>query len=197
MPDIRRLTLENELQRSDKMAPPLGCSEAKARTCVRRLHTNQRGQVALAVPREWYWHFAEFGQPTDRQPLFVRWLGAGACRGQTIANHNWERHLRKPLLAVVFTATLASLAEAQQVPDPRVADLVQAGKIRLALFLPGYTKSAIGELRGVGTGAVAVEIARALAARLRVQVLLVENPTPPQVMELPDPDIWDLQLLRK
>src|SRR6185295_9927580 len=51
-----------------------------------------------------------------------------------------------------------------------------------ALFLPGYTKSSTGELRGIGTGAVAVELARALAARLGVQVQLIENPTPPQVV---------------
>jgi polar amino acid transport system substrate-binding protein len=37
-------------------------------------------------------------------------------------------------------------------------------------------------LRGIGTGAVAVELVRALAARLGVQVQLIENPTPPQVV---------------
>ena len=54
--------------------------------------------------------------------------------------------------------------------DPRVADLVQAGKIRLALFLPQYTKNPVtGELRGVGTGFLAIELARALAARLGLE----------------------------
>ena len=77
---------------------------------------------------------------------------------------------------------MGSIVEAQQTPDPRIADLVQSGKIRLALFLPGYAKSPTGELQGIGTGAVAVELARALAARLGVQVQLVENPKPPQVV---------------
>jgi len=89
--------------------------------------------------------------------------------------------LIKLLTAIVFNVALGSIAGAQ-VPDSRIADLVQSGKIRLALFLPGYTKSSTGELRGIGTGAVAVELARALAARLGVQVQLIENPTPPQVV---------------
>jgi polar amino acid transport system substrate-binding protein len=62
--------------------------------------------------------------------------------------------------------------------DPRVADMVQAGKIRLALFLPQYTKDA-GQLRGIGTGFIAIEVVRALAARLGVEMLLIEQPTPP------------------
>ena len=78
----------------------------------------------------------------------------------------------------------ATIANAQQVPDPRVADLVRAGKIRFALFLPGYTKDSVtGELRGAGTGAVTVQIAQALAARLGVEVVLVGYPTPPMVVE--------------
>ena len=85
-------------------------------------------------------------------------------------------------MAIVFGLASGSLADAQQVPDPRVHDIVQSGKIRLALFLPGYTKSPAGEVRGSGTGAVAVELARALAARLGIQVQLIEHPKPPQVV---------------
>ena len=92
--------------------------------------------------------------------------------------------MKKLLLAVASTVILANIAHAQQVRDPRVADLVQAGKVRLALFLPGYTKDPVtGELRGSGTGAVAVALARAVAARLGVEVQLVGYPTPPQVVE--------------
>jgi hypothetical protein len=36
-------------------------------------------------------------------------------------------------LTVAFIAMFAGLAEAQQVPDPRVADLLQAGKIRVGV----------------------------------------------------------------
>lgn len=82
-----------------------------------------------------------------------------------------------PLLA-------AMVADAQQVPDPRVADLVSAGKIRVALFLPQYAKDPVtGELRGHGTGAVTVPIAHALAARIGVEVALAAYPTPPAVVE--------------
>jgi polar amino acid transport system substrate-binding protein len=63
--------------------------------------------------------------------------------------------------------------------DPRVADLAQAGNIRVAIFLPQYTRdSATGALRGIGMGFVAMEMGRALAGRLGVELVLVENPTP-------------------
>ena len=92
--------------------------------------------------------------------------------------------MRKLLLAAAITATLASTAGAQQVPDPRVADLVRAGKIRFALFLPGYTKDvATGELRGVGTGSVTVPLAQALAERLGIKVELVGHSSPALVVE--------------
>lgn len=94
-----------------------------------------------------------------------------------------KKSLRVLLMLVAFLATVAT-ADAQQAADPRVADLVRAGKIRFALFLPGYTKDPVtGELRGAGTGAVTVQLARALAARLGVDVVLVGYPTPPAVVE--------------
>ena len=62
--------------------------------------------------------------------------------------------------------------------DPRVADLMQAGRLRVALFPPQYTKDpATGELKSVW-----VEIARALAARVGVQVVLLEHTTPPEAV---------------
>jgi polar amino acid transport system substrate-binding protein len=66
-----------------------------------------------------------------------------------------------------------------QPADPRIADLVQSGKIRLALFLPQYVDDpASGALRGVGTGVIAIEIARALAAQLGIEASLIALPTP-------------------
>jgi polar amino acid transport system substrate-binding protein len=66
-----------------------------------------------------------------------------------------------------------------QPADPRVADLVRSGKIRLALFLPQYVGDpASGTLRGVGTGVIAMEIAGALAARLGVEASFILLPTP-------------------
>ncbi len=59
-----------------------------------------------------------------------------------------------------------------------------AGKIRVALFLPQYRKDAVsGELRGIGTGFIAIEIAGALAARLGVELRLIECPSPPKAVE--------------
>jgi polar amino acid transport system substrate-binding protein len=63
--------------------------------------------------------------------------------------------------------------------DPRMMDLVATGKVRVAIFLPQYTKdSATGALRGIGMGFVAMEMGRALAERLGIELVLVENPTP-------------------
>jgi ABC-type amino acid transport substrate-binding protein len=79
---------------------------------------------------------------------------------------------------LMLWALLASAgpAVAQQVPDERVADLVKAGKIRIGLFPPQYVKDpATGELKSAW-----VEIARALAARLGVQLILLEHSTPPK-----------------
>jgi polar amino acid transport system substrate-binding protein len=66
-----------------------------------------------------------------------------------------------------------------QPADPRVADLVRSGKIRLALFLPQYADDpASASLRGVGTGVIAIEIACALAAQLGLEASLIALPTP-------------------
>lgn len=67
--------------------------------------------------------------------------------------------------------------------DPRVADIVQSGKIRLAVFLPQYAKDeASGELRGLGTGFAAMKIVPVLADRLGIALELVGYPTPARVM---------------
>lgn len=85
------------------------------------------------------------------------------------------------MTALVLSALLASVgsADAQQTADPRVADLVKAGKVRVGLFPPQYTKDkATGELRGVWA-----EIAQAFAARVGLQLELVERSTPPEAVE--------------
>jgi polar amino acid transport system substrate-binding protein len=80
--------------------------------------------------------------------------------------------------------------------DPRVADLVQAGKIRVAMFLPQYTKAAAtGALRGIGMGFVAMEVGRALAERLGVELVLVENPTPLTAAQALKSGVCDLACL--
>ena len=71
--------------------------------------------------------------------------------------------MKQLLLSVTFTAMLASLAEAQQVSDAQVADLVQAGKIRVGVHSVMYTRDPqTGELKGASVGIILLDIARAL-----------------------------------
>ena len=103
---------------------------------------------------------------------------------------------RFPLVVAALLAAATVSSQAQQIPDPRIADLVQAGKIRTALFLPQYTKdSATGEIRGLGMGIIALEVARALAARLSVQMLVMEQPTPPKAVECLKTSACDVMFL--
>jgi len=90
--------------------------------------------------------------------------------------------------------TGAQLAYAQQATDQRVADLVQAGKLRVALGLGVPTLAvkdqATGEMRGP-----AVELGRALAARIGVEFVPVEYPRPGAVMEGLRSSAWDVAFL--
>jgi polar amino acid transport system substrate-binding protein len=75
----------------------------------------------------------------------------------------------------------APIAETQQSHDPRVADLVRSGRVRVALFLPQYTKDRVtGELRATS---VFGDIARALADRIGVEVRLIGYQDPREVVE--------------
>jgi polar amino acid transport system substrate-binding protein len=64
-----------------------------------------------------------------------------------------------------------------QTTDPRVADVVRAGKLRVGLFLPQYGKGP----EGLKT-TVSVETARAYAARVGVPLVIVEHATPPEAI---------------
>lgn len=99
-------------------------------------------------------------------------------------------------LITLALLTVSSAAEAQKASDPRVADLAQSGKIRTALFLPQYAKdSATGEVRGVGMGIMALELARALATRLGVEMQVIEQPTPPKAVECLNMSACDVMFL--
>jgi polar amino acid transport system substrate-binding protein len=90
--------------------------------------------------------------------------------------------VKELFLAIAFTATWVSLAAAQ-VPDPRVADLVQAGKIRVGMHSIMYTKDPrTDELKAASTGIILLDIARALGARIGVEVLPVGYPTIPEML---------------
>jgi polar amino acid transport system substrate-binding protein len=85
---------------------------------------------------------------------------------------------------VLFVLALLSSAvtgDAQQAPDPRVADLVRSGTLRVALCPPQVRKDPVtGETR---RGAVFMELARALAARLGVDLQLIEYRTPVEAID--------------
>ena len=91
-----------------------------------------------------------------------------------------RKYLWAPSLVVALLAG-TSMAEAQQVADSRVADLVRAGKVRVALFLPQYAKDPVTGERRVDVHLM--ETARALAMRLGVELQILEYPTPSKVME--------------
>jgi len=71
------------------------------------------------------------------------------------------------------------MPQAQPSVDPRVADLVKAGRIRVALYVPQYNKdTATGELRGWP-----IDLVAALGARIGVQGVPVEHPNPANALD--------------
>ena len=97
-------------------------------------------------------------------------------------------------LAPVISLGLIATVNAQKADDPRVADLVRTGKLRagVGVVAPHWAikDPATGELRGV-----AVDLARALAARLGVELLPVEYPSPPKVLDGLKDGAWDVGFL--
>lgn len=85
-------------------------------------------------------------------------------------------------------------AFAQASQDPRVADLVRAGELRVGLglgvLMQAVRNPATGELRGA-----ALEMARALAARIGVRLVAIEYPRPGAVMDGLRIDAWDVSFL--
>src|SRR5690349_5642082 len=107
-------------------------------------------------------------------------------RRVTVANHNLETpmkfHKSIALVAQVASIPLAfglwAATTAQgQTADPRVADLVRAGKLYVGLFLPQYGKGPDGLKTSVW-----VETARAYATRVGIPLVVVEHATPPEAI---------------
>lgn len=83
---------------------------------------------------------------------------------------------------------------AQHMPDPRVADLAQSGALRVGVGLGSLTTAmrdqATGELKGP-----ALELGRALAARIGIQFVAVEFPRPGAVIDGLRDNAWDVSVL--
>jgi polar amino acid transport system substrate-binding protein len=83
---------------------------------------------------------------------------------------------------------------AQHSPDRRVADLVQSGALRVGLGLGSSTTAtrnpATGEIKGP-----ALELGRALAARIGIQFVSVEYPRPGAVIDGLRANAWDITIL--
>ena len=87
--------------------------------------------------------------------------------------------ISKVFLVLLALIASAAAARAQQALDARVADIVRAGKLRFGLFPPQYVKDpATGDPKSAW-----VEVARALAGRIGVELVLLEHPTPPKAIE--------------
>jgi len=70
------------------------------------------------------------------------------------------------------------MTERQQAADSRVADLVRAGKVRVALYVPQYTKDPVsGELRGWP-----IDLVQALGECLGVEGVPVEHDSPSEAL---------------
>jgi polar amino acid transport system substrate-binding protein len=86
-------------------------------------------------------------------------------------------------LFLAFVQYAGAMAEPQQVSDPRVADLVQAGKIRVGVHSVMYANdSQTGEPKAASVGIILFDIARALGARIGAEILLVGHPTIPEML---------------
>jgi polar amino acid transport system substrate-binding protein len=86
---------------------------------------------------------------------------------------------------------MSSADVAPQASDPRVADLVRAGRIRVGLFFPQYAKDpTTGDPKGMY-----VDIVRALASQIGVELVLVERRTPAEVVAALNAGACDLASL--
>jgi polar amino acid transport system substrate-binding protein len=102
-------------------------------------------------------------------------------------------------LALALALPLAAVAglsasPAQQLQDPRVADLVQSGVLRLAVGvgspLTAIKNSTTGELKGA-----ALEMGRALSARIGTKLTIIEYPRPGAVIDGLHDQTWDVSAL--
>jgi polar amino acid transport system substrate-binding protein len=111
--------------------------------------------------------------------------------------------MRRIVLSLTLTLALGIVVEgigaqvlyAQQAPDPRIADLVKAGRVRVGIGLGGYGSAikdpVTGEVRGPS-----VDLGRALAARIGVALQTVEYIRSGAVLEGVRTNAWDVAFLQ-
>ena len=99
-------------------------------------------------------------------------------------------------LAAVFALALAGSGTsfAQNTPDARVADLVQSGALRVGVGIGSSTTATRNPASGEVTGP-ALELGRALAARIGVPIVTVEYPRPGAVIDGLRDNAWDVTVL--
>ena len=97
-------------------------------------------------------------------------------------------------LAIAGAIVSAMSAHAQQSADPRVADLIQSGKLRVALGLGSpalaMKDANTGEVRGP-----ALDLAQALAKKIGVRLEAVEYPRPGAILAGIKNNEWDVTFL--
>jgi polar amino acid transport system substrate-binding protein len=97
-------------------------------------------------------------------------------------------------VAITFPPSRTSAASAQASSDPRVADLVAAGRIRAGLGIGNHAAAfkdpATGELQGMAT-----RLARALAEQIGIALEIVQYPRPGAVFEGAQNNAWDVTFL--
>src|SRR5437868_11278470 len=81
-----------------------------------------------------------------------------------------------------------------QTSDARVADLVRAGKLRVGIGVVAPHWAVKDPQTGVLRG-VAVDIARALAMRVGIELVIIEYPSPPAVLDGLKIGAWDVGFL--
>src|ERR1041384_3371647 len=97
-------------------------------------------------------------------------------------------------LAIAGAIVSAMSAHAQQSADARVADLIQSGKLRVALGLGSpalaMKDANTGEVRGP-----ALDLAQALAKKIGVRLEAVEYPRPGAILAGIKNNEWDVTFL--
>jgi polar amino acid transport system substrate-binding protein len=127
---------------------------------------------------------SRYGPPFREATVFQRKKGQVMAKGSRRAFS-----MMAGMLAVLIADT--AIVEAQQKRDPRVADIIATGKIRIALGLgsPALAMKdpTTGEVHGP-----ALDLGHALAMQIGVQLQPVEYPTPGVIMEGLRNNAWDV-----